>query len=105
MKIRGSVVSLRFIFPHPPEEEKKKLFSQLSRALPRSSPQRPCLALHLHLPCPCLAAAVRFSLCFQYRSSYDRVMCQSSVLPLAHDRLPPNRLLEDSRVEKTLREY
>ena len=24
MKIRGSVVSLSFIFPHPPEDEKKK---------------------------------------------------------------------------------
>ena len=24
MKIRGSVVSLSFIFPHPPEDERKK---------------------------------------------------------------------------------
>ena len=28
MKIRGSVVSLRFIFPHPPEDEKKKKLAE-----------------------------------------------------------------------------
>ena len=36
MKIRGSVVSLSFIFPHPPEDKKKK--RQRRPALPRLAP-------------------------------------------------------------------
>ena len=33
MKMRGSVVSLSFIFPHPPEDEKRGRKKKLSRHL------------------------------------------------------------------------
>ena len=40
MTIRGSVVSLRFIFPHPPEDEQKKKIETKRNETKRSEMKR-----------------------------------------------------------------
>ena len=60
MKIRASVVSLRFIFPHPPEDEKKKKFAWITP---------PCLQVRDLGTCNTRTSSIRIKPNVQFHAS------------------------------------
>ena len=55
MKIRGSAVSLSFIFPHPPEDKKENKTKNKQKTV------RPIPETEMGIPCNCLVVALPYT--------------------------------------------